>query len=293
MSKTRKCVVLNRVKLPESPTGMHYIDTGDLGEMKNGIIYYRGRRDDVIKRFGHKVNMQAIETVVMQCPKINSCSCIWLPKPSLLIVYYSSEMVDNQELIDFLKIKLDHISLPDRVIKVKSLPVNEHGKISKKILMKLYESSNTSSMSRENFRSKFLRELRSSLNLTCPYNVIKDKDFFSMGGTSILAVTLCNKLCHDYPELARLVLPHLLSHKNTIGKILRIVQKVEFVNTNANKLMLKSKRSKCSIDESISETELPKRSNTEVNAKVTLSEMWSYDTKKCVDATPALFESNG
>ncbi|XP_041973079.1 beta-alanine-activating enzyme isoform X2 [Aricia agestis] len=52
VSKTRKCVILSNTEKVAGDS--EALDTGDIGEIRNGTVYYRGRRDDVIKRFGNK-----------------------------------------------------------------------------------------------------------------------------------------------------------------------------------------------------------------------------------------------
>ncbi|XP_059051331.1 beta-alanine-activating enzyme [Achroia grisella] len=289
ISKTRKCIILNKSNGNEEESSLKFIDTGDLAEVKNGNVYYRGRKDDIIKRFGHKINLQYIESSVMQCPRVKTSSCIWLPKPSLLVVYFSSETLSSQELSDFLKCKLDDKHWPDKIIRADNLPTNPHGKMSKLLLSKMYEETVNMPLTLDSLRVSFLKELQiimSKVNLT--YEEIKDKDFFSIGGTSFLAVSMCNKLSLSCPKLGNLILPYLVSQKTTIDDILQLVHK----ETCDSEIKVKKKIKRTYSDaHSCTQSQSYKRSNTESSTNlIEFILLWTSDTGKCVDASPLLFQ---
>ncbi|XP_047989312.1 beta-alanine-activating enzyme [Leguminivora glycinivorella] len=277
VSKTRRCVILNKHNR-ESPIK---IDTGDLGEVKHGTIYYRGRKDDVIKRFGNKVNLQLIESTIMLCPRVKTCSCLWLPKPMLLVVYFSSEMLSSRELSDFLKCKLDDKHWPDKIVRVDNLPTNPHGKVSKLILSRMLESS---SNLLPGVKSIFLKELNETFNKNFSYDSIKNKDFFSLGGTSFLAVSMCNKISLSFPKLSKFILPHLLTDTKSIDEILELSNKEFKMDKKVSSRKGKRARSNTGTYSSKRASVCP----SHVDDFIVL---WTHDTGKCVDASPSLFLS--
>lgn len=275
------------------------MDTGDLGEIKNGTIYYRGRRDDIIKRFGHKVNLQLIESTTMQCPRVKTCSCIWLPKPLLLLVYFSSETLSSQELSDFLKCKLDDKHWPDKVVRVDSLPTSFHGKISKQLISKMYGKLIETPQTLESIKSIFLNELKVATNRNYTYNEIKNKDFFSIGGTSFLAVSMCNKLSLICPQFGKFILPYMMSSRYTIGEIMEMAKKEICVEDLKPKRCMKRNRlNQLSVIERPSSH---KKSSVGIDkldgveecfgSPVDFIVIWTYDTGKCVDASPTLYQA--
>nr|XP_021188937.2 beta-alanine-activating enzyme [Helicoverpa armigera] len=291
VSKTRKCVILNKAKGPEELNSLKFLDTGDIGEIRNGTIYYRGRKDDVIKRFGHKVNLQMIENTIMQCPRVKTCSCVWLPKPMLLAVYFSSETLSSQELSDFLKCKLDDKHWPDKIMRVDNLPTNPHGKVSKQILSKMFEKLIGVPHSVDSLKFMFLKELKAAMSRSFTYDQIKDKDFFALGGTSFLAVSICNKLSQTCPQFSKVILPYLMTQKNTIEEILQIAKKQMSANEAKPKKRVKRSRSD---SEAMGQADylLQKKASISSNSfPVEFNVMWSHDTGKCVDASPTLFQS--
>ncbi|CAH0397000.1 unnamed protein product [Chilo suppressalis] len=288
VSKSRKCIILNKSKSNEEENSLKFVDTGDIGEIKNGTIYYRGRRDDVVKRFGHKINLQSIESIAMQCPKVKTCSCVWLPKPLLLVVYFSSESLTSCELSDFLKCKLDDKHWPDKIVRVENLPMNLHGKISKSNLLKMNKKVSYVTTSLDSLKVLFQKELCLILNAQFTYDEIKYKDFFSIGGTSFLAVSLCNKISHKCSEFGKFILPYLMSQRYTIDEIMQLAQKQ--LSSEEIKGKGKVKRSRSNLGSS-SETQIMKKANNNIcTSPVEFTVLWSYDTGKCVDASPTLFQ---
>lgn len=292
VSKTRKCVILNKGKAKEESSSLKFIDTGDIGEVSNGIIYYRGRRDDTIKRFGNKIHLQYIETIIMQCPKVKTCACIWIPKPYLLVVYYSSESLSSQELTDFLKCKLDDKHWPDKIIRVDNLPTNNHGKISRQMLCSMYEKTVGVPQTPDSLKVMLLKELKEVLNKSVTYDQIKTKDFFSLGGTSFQAVSMCNRLSLIFSPFGKLILPYILSQKHTIDEIIQISIKEIF----GQEIKVKRRVKRCSSDSEA----IRGKMNIVPHKKVTMEPvfdssefvvMWNYDTGKCVDASPTLFHT--
>lgn len=266
------------------------MDTGDVGEMQNGTIYYRGRTDDVIKRFGYKINLQFIESTVMLCPRVKACSCIWMPNPRLLVVYFSSETFSSQDLSDFLKCKVDDRHWPDKIIRVNSLPTNAHGKITRALVTKSFDTLDYP-VTLNNLKAKFLMELRDLLSQRFTFEDIKDKDFFSLGGTSFLAVSLCNKLSQTDAGFGRCLLPHLMSPTKTISQV------VEAVGKEINKNMVEHKDGKTlkrvasQSTSSCSETATSKKSTAKV-LPLQIVIFWTYNTSKCVDASPTLLRTD-
>lgn len=270
------------------------MDTGDVGEMQNGTIYYRGRTDDVIKRFGYKINLQFIESTVMHCPRIKACSCIWMPKPRLLVVYFSSETFSSQDLSDFLKCKLDDRHWPDKIIRVSNLPTNAHGKITRALVTKSFDRLDYP-VTLNNLKATFLMELRDHLRQRFTFDDIKDRDFFSLGGTSFLAVSLCNKLSQTGVGFGRCLLPHLLTPTKTINQAIEEVGKkinknmAEHNEANKDIKILKRVASE-STGSCLDSASYKKYSATAIPPQIVI--FWTYNTNKCVDASPTLLPTD-
>lgn len=226
----------------------------------------------------------------MQCPRVKTCACVWLPKPMLLAVYFSSETINSQEMSDFLKCKLDDKHWPDKIIRVDNLPTNPHGKISKLILARMLDKMPVLPQTADSLKVCLLKELKDAMSKSFTYDQVKNKDFFSIGGTSFLAVSMCNKLSLTCPQFAKLILPYLMSPKTTIDEIIQIAQKQIFDEDPKAKKRTKRARSDsdtfCHSDcMSNKRTSIMSASNP-----VEFMVIWTFDTGKCVDASPSLFQ---
>ncbi|XP_050679936.1 beta-alanine-activating enzyme isoform X2 [Leptidea sinapis] len=290
ISKTRKCIIFNRNTGNEEVNSLKFLDTNDVGEQKNGTIYYRGRRDDIIKRFGHKINLQSIESTIMLCPRVNSCSCVWLPKPMLLITYFSSDTLNSQELGDFLKCKLDDKCWPDKIVRVDNLPINPHGKVSRKLLAQMFEKLSPLKQSVKNLKNVLLKELKVTLNRNFTYDEVKDMDFYAIGGTSFLAMSMCNKISLTSPQFGKLILPYLLSQRHTIDEIVQLASKELDVESHKPRKRLRRTKSISNESNTLSRTQTTNKSVVGVSSPVEFMVVWTYDTGKCVDCSPTLFQ---
>ncbi|KAJ2950398.1 hypothetical protein O0L34_g8642 [Tuta absoluta] len=311
VSDTRRCIILRKPHPKSEMNSIRFVDTGDLAEVtKSGTIYYRGRNDDVIKRFGHKINLQLIESTIMHCPRIKACSCLWLPKPKLLVVYFSSETFSSQDLSDFLKCKLDDKHWPDRIVRVGSMPTTTHGKISKFVLRKLLDAgSNTQELSLPQslpaLKIKFLQEAKSTLKCDMTYDEIKNQNWYNIGGSSFLAVTLCNVMSIIHPEYGRYLLPQLMNPSLTIDQALDAVEKLLHSPENITEEDSRTSKKMKTFDRLDSQsssgmttlTAFPETSGSSSKEVITpavnlieFTEMWTYDTGKCVDASPSVIE---
>lgn len=291
VSKSRKCVILNKSNGPEEQNSLKFLDTGDIGEVKSGTIYYRGRKDDIIKRFGHKINLLTVEMTIMQCPRVRTCSCLWLPKPMLLVVYFASETLSTQELSDFLKCKLDEKHWPDKIVRVDNLPTNPHGKVSKQIIAKMFERRQ-SPQTIDSLKNTFLEELNSAMTESFTYDQIKDKNFFSLGGTSFLGISICNKISLTCPQFGKLILPYLISRKHTIDEIMQIAGKKVCLDIVKPKKIGKKRLNSDNADKQVAVLACSKRPSTmSYSNAVEFNVVWGINTGKCVDASPTLYQS--
>lgn len=272
-------------------TELNPIDTGDLAIIKNGTIYYRGRRDGLIKRFGTKIHLRYLENYVAQDPRVRACCCVWLPKPMQLVLFFSSYACTSHDVSDLIKnSKLGHNYIPDKIIRVDNFPVTEHGKICKQTLTKIFKAESEKDSHTSSINQLILKELRETLRHKLEYEEIQDKDFFTLGGSSFLAVTLCNKLSVKHPFLGKACLPFILQPKNSIKEVLRLVDTKlspydmsKWSKEVKSRKRLKRKPSITSVTKEESQEKLVRT--------VEFVVLWKFNMGKCVDASPTLFHS--
>ncbi|MBE6740678.1 MAG: amino acid adenylation domain-containing protein [Ruminococcaceae bacterium] len=111
--------------------------TGDLVKMNElGEIIYIGRKDFQIKRMGYRIELGEIEAAAGSLDGVKECACIFRKETDKIVLYYNAAKVKENEMLDFLKSKLNAYFIPDEVVKMGSLPRNANGKIDRKELEK-------------------------------------------------------------------------------------------------------------------------------------------------------------
>jgi long-chain acyl-CoA synthetase len=107
--------------------------TGDLGCLRDGLLYFHGRRKLLIAAAGHKVDPAEVEAVLRRHPKITDAAVVahtdrdGLELVKALIV--TREPMERVEVMDFCGQSLAPFKVPRLVEFRDSLPRNELGKL--------------------------------------------------------------------------------------------------------------------------------------------------------------------
>ncbi|KAG2465572.1 ACSF4 enzyme, partial [Polypterus senegalus] len=116
--------------------------TGDWVMVKDSHMYYKGRRDNHVKRHGKRLNLETVVQTVENLSLVDACALTYYKEQKLILfIVAASQQADVGKEVyrDLLKHLPTH-AVPDEVILVKSLPFTAHGKIDTKDLIALYES---------------------------------------------------------------------------------------------------------------------------------------------------------
>ncbi|KAJ8962455.1 hypothetical protein NQ317_013440, partial [Molorchus minor] len=138
----------------ENPEDHHqpvFRETGDLANATDKGIFLIGRKNKVIKRFGHRINLAKIESLLFKDTSLES-RCIWSRehnKIMLFILIKDLDLTIKEKIIDKLRVKLIGIlteeNLPDFIEIVQNFSLTSHGKVNEKALERLYLMPKTKS----------------------------------------------------------------------------------------------------------------------------------------------------
>lgn len=130
--------------------GVRAFKTGDIGEIKGGKIYCRGRRDNQVKIGGNRVELEEVEKHLrsVDIVKTAACSVKTLENgANILVGFVVSKPTDMTHTQAFLYIKKElkkraesHM-IPTKLIFVDSLPVNDNKKLDRLALKKAAEEA--------------------------------------------------------------------------------------------------------------------------------------------------------
>ena len=135
---------LNKEKFGEID-GVRYYMTGDLGKrLENGDFVFCGRQDNQLKINGFRIELEEIENALAMYDGIKNV--VVLPQISVnseytqLNCYYTADMeISAVKLREYLSKKLPYYMRPSHFIRAEFIPLNENGKVNRKIIPVPYD----------------------------------------------------------------------------------------------------------------------------------------------------------
>lgn len=116
--------------------------TGDIGyENEYGELVFVSRKDYQIKHMGHRIELGEIEANVNMIDGIEISGCVYDDIRGKIVLYYVGE-VHEKELALSLRDKLPRYMFPNRIIKLKGMPMTPNGKLDRKKLKETFEKLN-------------------------------------------------------------------------------------------------------------------------------------------------------
>jgi len=121
-----------------SPIRSGRLHTGDLGELRDGLLYALGRLDDAINSGGEKIQPDEVETVLKAHPRVDDAAVagvddpLWGQRVGAWIVGKASV----EELDAWCRERLPSFKIPRHWAVVDAIPRGEHGKVSRRSLGK-------------------------------------------------------------------------------------------------------------------------------------------------------------
>ena len=115
--------------------------TGDLVKIDSDKnIIFVGRKDSQIKFMGYRIELGEIEKAVTKLDFIDeNCVVFDKQKNIIILIYVSNNQSLNDEMIKVHLIKsIPKYMIPKKIIQIKQMPLNQNGKIDRKLLTKNY-----------------------------------------------------------------------------------------------------------------------------------------------------------
>ena len=174
-----------------SPIGERLYKTGDLARrLPNGDLEFLGRSDRQVKIRGHRIELDAIESVLLSHPKIHTAAVI--ARDGKLVAYVPSIPSDLRQ---FLGEKLPASMQPGTFVKLATFPLAPNGKIDRKALPspdRTRPALDTEfTVPRTALETFLAEEWREILQLD---RVGTHDKFFDLGGDSLQAAVLASRL---------------------------------------------------------------------------------------------------
>ncbi|MBF9128547.1 acyl--CoA ligase [Plantactinospora sp. S1510] len=119
--------------VPCAGTSERMLRTGDFGYLdQDGYLYFEGRRDDIFKHNGARMNSLEIESAAQQVPGVELAALL-IPsgddEPMVLVV--TGDSVDPPSVLSAMRRHLEQVKTPEICVAVSELPMTPNGKIDK------------------------------------------------------------------------------------------------------------------------------------------------------------------
>ena len=126
--------------------GQRAFKTGDKGYLENGMLFFHGRNDDLVKLHGYRIELSEITTTLNNLSYVLHGETIALKREGIVKKIVSLVQLDSNllEPIDVVKVKADLAKtlpiymVPADIKFIEKIPLNQNGKADKQLLTKIY-----------------------------------------------------------------------------------------------------------------------------------------------------------
>lgn len=201
---------------PETP-GSRLYRTGDLARwLPDRQLEFLGRRDAQVKIRGFRVELGETEAVLGSNPNLQSCAVVVRETPTgdkQLVAYivpaHQSQPPDTEELRAFLRGKLPEFMVPSLFVQRPALPLNASGKVDRRALAGMSVEATEPELASASVPAAKLTQravakdggsareaavIEAWKQVLGVVGVKRTDDFFALGGHSLAALKLINRL---------------------------------------------------------------------------------------------------
>lgn len=287
------------------------IVTGDIGYTDGIHIFYLERTCNTVKRNGCRISLHEIEGAVKLLPEVNCCCSVFDQNQIYLFVVQPQFTTLSKEILwSHLEKCLSKWKLPDKIYIIEKLPTNRNGKVDKQELVERVRqySSSVKHDKKENIY-EIMRDLwKNYLEGCSPKN---GDNFVTLGGDSLKAIQLAEKIVNLYDTENSLILQTLLNDtfedvckliyndKATLSSSLSSNSSLTEPNLKRKHENVESTRKKISINGNhlyhINKSGSYRNGQRVITSSLNIKSInleWNISLEKCIDASPLLTQLN-
>lgn len=128
--------------------GERAFKTGDEGFLKDDMLFFSGRNDDLVKLHGYRIELNEINATILKLSFIENAATIALKRNGevkkivSLIQFKKGNEQTNHAISNLLSESLPAYMIPSDFKSVEEIPLNQNGKADRKLLTEIYLSRN-------------------------------------------------------------------------------------------------------------------------------------------------------
>lgn len=186
--------------------GQKLYKTGDLARwLPDGNIEFLGRIDDQVKIRGYRIEIGEIEHLLTSHPAVKEAfvqTKVEAGEEKILFagIVADKDVIDLQELVNFLKESLPLYMIPGQFAILDALPLTPNGKVDKQALLKVEGLQNGPQVANTSPKSKIewqLVNIWSEVLERQPSRINVTDNFFAVGGHSLKATRVVSRIHRD------------------------------------------------------------------------------------------------
>lgn len=115
--------------------------SGDLAYKRDGLFFYAGRNDDMVKLHGYRIEPDDISAAIKNLPGVTGAATIGLKhkgETKKIVSFYCGQKIQQEVLAQELKKSLPEYMIPAEIILLAEIPLNTSGKVDQKRLQDMY-----------------------------------------------------------------------------------------------------------------------------------------------------------
>ena len=195
---------LTAARFIENPfnAGERLYRSGDLARMlTNGDLEYIGRIDKQVQLRGFRIELGEIEAQLQAYENISECAVILREQDTdkqLLAYYKANVTVDSNKLRNFLADRLPDYMIPNFYIRLDEIPLTINGKLDRDSLPEPEIKATKEFIAPETETEIKLAGIWSEVLKLEMSSISADASFFDIGGHSLRATVLVNKILKEF-----------------------------------------------------------------------------------------------
>ena len=178
--------------------GVRLYHTGDLGYMdEDGTLYYAGRRDKQIKIRGFRVEPEEVSGVLRKQELVTDAVVIAVKaangEQELHAYLVAGQALDLEDITQRIREDLPSYMIPSAMLQIPKIPLTPNGKLDERALPEIQKKRSHTPP-----RNQTEARLCALFGELLHYEEMGiDEDFFAMGGNSLAAMGLLNRLAEE------------------------------------------------------------------------------------------------
>lgn len=124
--------------------GQRAFKTGDKGYLEEGMLFFKGRNDDLVKLHGYRIELNEITAVLNDIDDVVHGETIALSRDGVVKKIVSLAKLSKgsnitvEEVKHALSLRLPEYMVPSDIRFIDEIPLTQNGKVDKKVLMEIY-----------------------------------------------------------------------------------------------------------------------------------------------------------